>query len=289
MKTLILFILLLPATGFSQEVLIRNQSSSPLQYQVFLNEHKRFVSFIDYNHAKLQKNPAQEDSLFQLSEVFNQNPKLVFEEIKKIQEQAPLTLVSLRFIRDLADKLLNQKGNADFKKEISAIYCKTISLLNEGPALHSCDLSTLTLLHLQKRFPHLERLVIESFAFDPQDNVILATNSPYQWTLLSNSHKAIRFYGTYAQLQNQHFVFEALAQGSCAEPALPNDLDFEIMETSSVFFTKECLVKTSSKDKRSNSFFTKKTWLYAAGIAVFSGIVYSMKDKTLVIDASALK
>ncbi|UOF00960.1 hypothetical protein [Bdellovibrio reynosensis] len=289
MNALIFLLLFFPSLAFSQEVLIKSLGSSPLQYQIFLNENKKFISFIDYNHAKLQRNPTQEEALFQLSELFHHEPKLVVEEIKKIQAQGPLTLISLRFIRDLSDKLLNEKIKADLKKDILGIYCKTISILNEGPALHPCVYDTVSASLLHKRFPQIEKIAIEGLVFDFQDNLVLGSNNPYQWTLLSNSHKAVRFYGTFSQLLNQHFVFESLAEGSCEQHSLPTDLDFEIMETSTVFFAKDCLVKTSLANKKSSSLIAKKSLLYVTGIAVLTGIIYSMKDKTVVIDAPALK
>lgn len=286
MRLIFFLIIIAPGLSKAQNVLFQGPGASQVQFQIFLNNHKNYISYVDHIHSRLQNNQVQEESLFQLSEIVIQNPDLVLEELKKIQEKEALTLVSLRFIRDLSDKMLGEKLKPETQKEFQGIYCKSISILNEGPSLHSCRWQNAVLASLQKRYPQIERIEIESFAFSPQETAPLAERAPYQWTLLSNSHKALHFYGTFEQLLNQHFNFEEFVSGTCDNYSVGN-LDFELQQTGNIFFSKDCVQKAQTPIKENSWMPSKKTILISAGVLGAIGLISIAKDKTLVIDTSS--
>lgn len=273
---------------FSQTVLLRAPGASPVAFQQFLETHPNAVSFIDHTLSRAQKNTSQEARLFQLGDSAQQDISTTLSELKKIQMEAPLTLISLRYLRDLSEKALEQKVSISTRQELTHIYCKSVSLLNEGPILFNCAAQYTSLQKLFKKYPQVARVQIETLALTAADSVSLAPNTPYQWTLLSNAQKPVSFFGTFEQLMNQQFSFENFVEGDCGSHSI-RDLDFDLTTRGLVYFNNECQARAQAGTEQEKWYENRKTWIYTAGALVVGGLVYAMKDKKLMIDASALK
>ncbi len=142
---------------------------------------------------------------------------------------------------------------------------------------------------LKKQYPQLETVFVESFSFPLNENsqVTVSAQTPYQWTLLSNSVQPLVFFGTFEQLLNQQFVFENFVDGSC-DGFSTRDLNMELMNRGIVFFSEECQRPAYVPTKKSWA-SENRHWLYVAGAVVLGGVIYSMKDKKMIIDTSAFK
>lgn len=283
-------LLVLPLVSWGQTVLIRTAGASEAHFKEFLLKHPQSIEFIQYQGSRIQKNPDQENRLFQLGDSFLQSQSMTLNQIKAIQKEAPLTLLSLRFIRDLSGKALMREVPLQERREWLHLYCKSRTLLKEGPDLFDCPSTVASLSMLKKKYPVLERVFVESFSWEPHENseVLISKQTPYQWTLLSNAHHPVSFFGTYEQLLNQQLLFENLVEGSCDGFSLGN-LDFDLTARGLLYFSDSCTPRAQSPTEKPSWTSDKKTWLYVAGVALAGGLLYSMKDKTLVIDTNPLR
>lgn len=283
MRHFLLFIIFcIPASGNSETVLIRAPQASPTEFSLFLQQHRDLVSFMDFNLREIQKNPQQESQLFQLGDSLTQDPSASISQIKGIQSQSPLTLLSLRYIRDLTERSLARKVDSSDRQELLQLYCKSAILLQEGPLLFPCSAVTLMPTDLQRMYPQIENVVIESSVFSTRESISLNENTPYQWTLLSNAQKPLRFYGTFQQLLNQRFLPENLVEGNCEEYKF-GDPGFTALNLHSIFFSQAC-IHNSNRSKSEKSWISeRKPWFYAVAALALGGLVYALKDKTLVV------
>lgn len=278
----LLLILCVPVSGKSQTVLIRAPQASPAEFRLYLKQHPDIISFSDHSLREIQKNPQQENRLFQLGDSLKQSAFPNVAQIKEIQIQSPLTLLSLRFIRDLTEKNLSLKISPSDRQELLQLYCKSAILLQEGPLLFPCSTVSLRLTELQRMYPFLEKILIESRAFSTQESISLNENAPYQWTLLSNAHKPLRFYGTFQQLINQRFVPENLIEGNCDEFTI-GDPGFDILNHNSIFFPGACISNRKKSMAEKSWVSKKKSWIYAFAAMTVGGLIYALRDKTLVV------
>nr|WP_295900188.1 hypothetical protein [uncultured Bdellovibrio sp.] len=289
MKNLLIpFLFLTPLNVFAQSILLQAPGASAGSYQEFLKSHKEVISYVEHTQSHLSKNEAQEAQLFQLGDSFNQDITSTITQLKKIQNEGPLTLLSLRYVRDLTEKSLNLKTTTQERQELLHFYCKSVALLSEGPVLFPCPTQFTSLQKLAKKYPNLEKVFIESQGFSAEETVPLSPKTAYQWTLVSNSQSPVSFFGTYEQLLNQQFAFEYLAEGTC-DGFSTKDLDLELMNRGVIYFSNECTPRIQSNEKKKSWVAEHKPWLYTAGALVLGGIIYSMKDKKMVINTSSLK
>ncbi|NUN04409.1 MAG: hypothetical protein HUU57_01490 [Bdellovibrio sp.] len=279
----------LTVSAQAQSIVIRASGSSPAKFNDFMRSRSDATSFIDHTQWHLQKNTLQEDKLFQLADLNNQNSSAALQLIKQIQSEAPLTLTSLRYVRDLTDRLLEQKNSTAVQLELLHTYCKAAALLNEGPALRSCASQVVSLKQIAKKFPTAEKVLVESLSFAWDDNLALSPKTAYQWTLLSNAHTPVHFFGTFDQLINQHFAFENLIEGSC-DGFSSNVQDFEAGNRGVVFFNDTCLRKITTASDKGSWIEENKPLLYTAGAIILGSlIVASAKGKRLDWSKTALK
>lgn len=291
LKQIFFLIIFFTSESWARTILIQAPVSSNLQYKEFLNTHSEVQSFSDFVEARLQKNQNQESQLFKLGDLFNQNISETLRTLKTIQSEGPLTLLSLRYIRDLTEKALAQKNSTAERQELVHLYCKSSLLLNEGPISYSCPSQYISLSLLKKSYPQLVRVSIETVPIDIEnkENVLLSQQTTYQWTLLSNSHSPIHFFGTFQQLLNQQFQFEDLINGAC-EGFSHQNLDLEIINEGSVFFSDTCQKRVKPFDDKKSWASENKTLLIVAGSLIVAGLVYNYtKGKKYVIDMTALK
>ena len=275
MKQLVLFLLTMSA-GFTeaQSILIKAPGSSPTRYQEYLRSHPEAQSWIQYIQNSLEKNRPQEEKLFQVADSLPQDVANTLQRLKSLQGDSAWTLASLRYVRDLSHQLLEQKITSAQQDELVYFYCKADALLQEGPGLHKCPSQIIELKQLQKKYPAIEKILIESQSFLPETTVGLAPRTTYNWTLATSSHKPVHFYGTFEQLMNQHLIFENIIDGSC-EGFSVQDPDFETATRGTVFFSDDC-VRSLKAQKNSQPWLQEnKTWVYTAGAIILGALVYS--------------
>ncbi|MGZ3775513.1 MAG: hypothetical protein ACXVCY_16455 [Pseudobdellovibrionaceae bacterium] len=275
----------------ARTIVIEAPLASDIQYKEYLNAHSEAKSFSSYIENKIQNNHTQESQLFKLGDIFFQNLTETIQALKNIESEAPLTLTSLRYIQDLSEKALLEKTSPQEKQQLLYFYCKSSLLLNEGPVLHPCSNQSATLLLLKKYYPQLRRILIETIPFSTEnkETLLIATQTTYHWTLLSNSHAPIHFFGTFQQLLNQQFQFEPLINGSCDEFSHQN-LDFEVVNEGVVFFSDICQKRIKPIDEKKSWISENKNFLFIAGGILATGLIYNYaKGKKFIIDTTALK
>lgn len=286
MLKVFLIFLFAPVTALAQTVLLQAPGSSPSSYREYLKAHPEMISFVASIQERLQKNPFQEKKLFQLADSFTENVDPTVAQLKEIQSEGPLTLLSLRYMRDLSEKSLALKITAAQRQELMHFYCKSSALLGEGPEIYKCPAQIVMLKHIAKLYPQVEKVFVESRLFDVEETSPLSPKTAYQWTLVSNTHKPINFFGTFEQLINQRFTFENQIEGSC-EAFSTAQLEMDLINRSAVYFSDTCVGRANTLPEKKSWFAENKTWVYTAGAILLGGLAYSMKDKKLVIDTSA--
>lgn len=289
MKSIFIFILFVGSNCWSQTILIQAQESSSTEFTDFLENHKEAYSLIKHYQTQVQQNKVQENQLFKLADSLDDDLARVAQSIKAVENQAPLTLLSLRYIRDLSEKALMKNIEARQRLEFLHAYCKTALLLNEAPIVQSCTTQEVGLGQLNKKFPNHGTLLIESLPFPVSDKnpLTVSRQTAYQWTLLSNTHTPIHFFGTFQQLINQQFQPETIIKGNCETFNADTD-DFEVMNRASVFFSSLCQKKIKPiEEKKSWLKENRKTLLYTAGAIIMTGFMVDyMKDKEFTLDDS---
>lgn len=275
----------------ARTVILQSPLSSAIQYNEFLNTHPEMQSFVNYVESRLQKNQIQESQLFKLADVFNQSISETLQTIKTVQNESPLTLISLRYVRDLSEKALAKKLTPQERQELLHLYCRSSLLLHEGPLLYPCSSQYVSLSPLKKRYPQLAKVLVETIPFtvENQETIALSQTTAYQWTLLSNAHGPIRFFGTYEQLLNQQFLFEDMINGNC-EGFSHQNLDFELINEGIVFFSEICQKKIKPFEDKKSWVSENKNLLLVAGALIVTGLVYNYtKGKKYVIDTRTLR
>lgn len=291
MKRIFFLIIFSTANCWARTILLQAPLSSNAQYEDFLNNHQDVQSFVDHLTGSLQKNYSQESQLFKLTDMFTQNISNTIQALKVIQSESALTLLSLRYIRDLSEKSLALGISVRERQEFQRIYCKSALLLKEGPILYSCASQHIALSPLKKRYPQIVKVLIETVPFAVEDKgaISIIEQTPYQWTLLSNAFAPIHFFGTFQQLMNQQFQFEHLINGDC-ESFSHQDLDLEVMNEGVVFFSETCQKKVKPFDDKKSWVSENKTLLLVAGGLVVTGLIYNYtKGKKYVIDTTSFK
>lgn len=263
--------------------------ASPLEYQQFLKSQPQFISYIQFQREKALSNSTQEQKILQLGDAKNEHLSMALIHLKGLQTEAPLSLTSLRFIRDLTEAALDKKMNSLEARDLKNLLCKTALLLNEGQPAQSCPTAYVDFEKLRKNFPQVEEVLIESMGFSSQhpSHVPIAKDTPYQWRLLSNSYKLIYFYGTYDQLLQQVFRFQSLVEGSCDRFSLQTE-EFSIQAPAEVFFSEQCHKISHTAPSAAPWYKKKRTWIYSAGALALGILAYSLKDKKINVAGTAL-
>ncbi|KHD89144.1 MAG: hypothetical protein OM95_04775 [Bdellovibrio sp. ArHS] len=285
MKKIFLIAFFLPAISSGQNIVLQSPSANPVEYENSIDRNPDTQSWIHYLEKSLQSNSSQEDRFLKLGDDFPEHTDRVLISLKELQQQAPMTLISLRFARDLSEKALAQNLSPADKKEFQHLYCKGVVLLNEGPARFPCSTEYISLAKLAKKYSFHKVVLIESVPvpLNEKSALELSPQTAYHWTLASNSHTPVRFYGTYNQLMNQHFVSEPAVEGSCGQFSHRLD-DFDILHRASVFFDTSCMQRLKQDEIKKSWVTEKKTWLYIAGAMALGGLVYSLKDKEVTVN-----
>ncbi|QDK46773.1 hypothetical protein DOM22_17225 [Bdellovibrio sp. ZAP7] len=288
MKQILLtfMISLLAVKAFASGVLIQAAGSSQTEFDSFLKEHPENVSFSQYLVQRLQTNPRQEEELYRIGENLEASPKNISDSLRLIQKSGPLSLNSVNFLYDLSSKLMERsdlKNNFDIK----TVNCKVRGLL--GMHLEKCSKVRVDFIAINRQWPTAQTLVIESTAYpiSTANSLEVSIEAVYEFQLLSDTHQAVNFRGTYNQLMQQHFVFVPMVEGNCKGYATSID-DFNIQSSGTLFFSKDCL-KPANAPPAGNRFSEwlseNKAWIYPVGIILIgSAAAYGLKDKKIVVE-----
>jgi hypothetical protein len=235
----------------------------------------------------IQENEAQEQKVFELSELIEMNPSVLIEIINNLTSKEVLTQTSLSFLNDLSSKMLTRNLSKLEVSYFQNLICK-FSTLSRELSPESCKKSKVDMGTLRRQWPRAQILLIESRHFLLDDfGAEINSQSNYHWTLISNSNKAIVFYGTYEQFISQHFNFESLAAGTCQSHS-SNITDLELSSRSLVFYNKNCLaspfVEPIEKMNTANWFSKNKNWLYPFGAILIGGAALQLQNKVLVFN-----
>jgi hypothetical protein len=156
----------------------------------------------------------------------------------------------------------------------------------------NCATQFVSLEHLRRKFPNAEKVLIESLGFGLTDlaSPVIASQMSYHWTLISNSGKAVSFYGTYDQVFQQSFTFSDIVSGTCDGFTADFD-DLSLQTEARIYFSDSCQKNSALPLEPSKLAWVQeeRTWWIAAGLVVLGGVVYSLKDKKISINPNGLK
>lgn len=278
--------LLLTAPAFAQEtILIQAPGASPMEFAESAKD-KTAITWLNLQIQRAKNNPRQEERVLALSEILEKSPKDIVAAVDALQSEGPLTETSLQFLHDLSEKIQARSlapAQIQYFKDLS---CKTAGLTSETGAV-SCSNVRVDMQTLRRQWPLTTVVMIEGKDFSIEDSSPeIYPRSAYHWTLLSNSQKPVKFYGTYEQLLQQRFATENLVDGTCGGFSSNID-DFELSSRAVIFFSKGCM-KALNQPKEQSSFAVwfdnNKTWVYPVGAILLGGALIGASGKTLVID-----
>lgn len=291
MKTPIMILTLLLATTVKAQVLIQAPSASPAEFKKFLQENPTARSYSDVQIEKLQQAPDQEQQLFHLADLSPNEIPLGLETLNRLNQQSALSTLSLQFLLDLTSKWYNSKNAPHIQGPVKTMHCK-FSLLQDESNPTSCAVETVSLENLRKLNPWMTAIAVESQVVPLEENARLkvVTDAPYHFTLISDSHKAIDFYGTFAQLLQQTSQAQALVEGGCGGFQSQID-DISLSLQARVFFTPSCVQATNQADEETEKSWVQrnKKWLIPTAAILVGGGIYAMKDKKIIIDKPSFK
>lgn len=286
--TLILLVFLAVTTQAQEIIFIQAPGASSLDFNEVAKHTKGVQSILDLHKERIQKNPLQEEKFFTLGEQLGRPAAELILEIENFHKMAPLTEVSLNFLKDLSEKVLagNLKTSENtFFKNLS---CQS-QLLTEDAANVSCRTSKVDLSALRRQWPQAQVLMLEGKMIPLEDLTLppeILPSSLYHWILLSNTAQSLSFYGTYEHFLQQRLIMENYIDGTCQGFSANVD-DFQIASKALVFFSKDCskrlqrpLQKTSFAEWIDNN----KKWVYPLGGVILGGVIFATQGKTLVID-----
>lgn len=291
MKTPIMILILLLATTAQAQVLIQAPSASPAEFKKFLQENPTVRSLGDVQIEKLQQAPDQEQQLFPLADLSASEIPQGLETVNRLNQQSALSKLSLQFLLDLTLKWQNGKNTPQVQSSVKTLHCK-FSLLQDESNPTTCAVETVSLENLKKLNPWMKAVAVESqvIPLDENAHLKIVTDASYHFTLISDSHRAIDFYGTFAQLLQQTSQPQALVEGGCGGfQSQIEDISLSLMAR--VFFTPSCVQATNQADEETEKSWVQrnKKWLIPTAAILVGGGIYAMKDKKIIIDKPSFK
>lgn len=267
------------------QVAIKSLDASPIEFQMFLKENPSAIPYSKYRLQGLQNNRSQEEKILKLGDILPQQIDLTTLHLKGFQKESPLTLTSLRFLKDLTESTLLQNVSKADRIDLLFLNCKASILLNEGPINANCESQLVSLKDIKKKYPEAQYLAIEGVVFNLSEDarVPVAARTPYHWNIYSDSQEPLHFYGTYEQMLQQERHSNDLIKGTCQSYEL-DSMDFNEIFPAKLFFSGSCQRLSHSTQSRQSWIPEKKTWLYIAGATALGILAYSMKDKKLVFN-----
>lgn len=295
MKKLILLLSVFWPLLAQSQILVQGPGTSPKEFEDFLRLNPRAQSIQRFTIEQIQNQPVQEQRLFTLADLTPPEIDTGLQTLEGINRQTPLSTLSLQFLKDLLGRWQTvTPQNKVTKIAVTQLSCKMNFLLGENTTSSECPLEQIHLKELHLRNSWADTLLVENIAYSMEDGgrILLITSARYHFTLLSNTHKPVSFYGTYAELLTQHLKSETLVSGTCE--GFQADIDnMSVLNQGSVFWNSQCvrrLQEGQDDDMSGRSWVQRnKTWLYPTAALLIGGGIYAMKDKKLVIDTSSFK
>ncbi|WP_374031207.1 hypothetical protein [Bdellovibrio bacteriovorus] len=291
MKTPLMILILLLATSTKAQVLIQAPSASPAEFKKFLQENPTTRSYGDVQIEKLQQAPEQEQQMFSLADLSPTEIPQGLETLNRLNQQSALSALSLQFLLDLTLKWQSGKTSPQIESSVKTLHCK-FSLLQDESSPTACRVESVSLENLKKLNPWMKALAVESQIIPLEENrhLRLVPEAAYHFTLISDSHTAVSFYGTFAQLLQQANHAQALVEGGCGGFQSQID-DISLSLQARVFFTPSCVQATNQADEETEKSWVQrnKKWLIPTAAILVGGGIYALKDKKVIIDKPSFK
>lgn len=288
MKMLFVSILLL--SGLCEaRILIKSPQASTESFSTFLRSHEE-TSLSDYHAGRLRSNPQQEEKLFALADLPDSEVLQGLASIARIRSEGPLSELSLRFLMDLSARWISQMGASPAREEAHRLFCETSLLLKSQP--QNCQYRIQPLSELHRKAPWADQLLVEgvSHALSAEGHIATGIDGRYHFTLLSNSHHKVHFYGTYQEMLQQDLSSKPLIEGTC-EGFTTNTDDLALQMQARVYFSEGCVraLHEVASPQAPGWFERNKKWIFPAAAVVIGAGVYTLRDKRIVIDSTALR
>ncbi len=269
--------ILCPLKG--QAVVFQTSSVSSQDYLIYLNQNGK-KSVTEYLQEKLNRSSPSSEDIVQNSEL--KDPNSILKKLNSA-DRPPTTHYTLGFLKEFGHRSLQMKKS----KEAEHIFCFAQTLLGEES--NSCKTINVATADLQLRFPNYQILMIEGapFSFQKIEHIKIQPKQSYHFTLLSNSRKPITHIGTWQSLLQYSTESTLWVQGDCDSFHTAID-DMSLRLQAEIMF-KNCIrtVQQSDESKLQQSWVQRnKKWIYLSGALLLGAGLYTMKDKTIVIDRS---
>lgn len=264
-------------------ILIQAPGTDSTLFESSLRGQSTAQTYSNFLIQKAQSNPQLEESLYSIAENLDAPSTEIISLLNA--GQGKLSPSSLNFTYDLTRKL-SERSDLARNQDLLRLNCKVRGLLSIP--MDKCPPISVDFKAIKAQWPFAKVLLIESASYPLTSSsfVHISKDASYNFSLYSDSHKAIEFKGTYSQFMQQHFVGEPLINGTCSGFSSNID-DFAIQSAGSVFFNSECIkpLTESGKSRTTSEWMSdNKSWLIPVGIALLGGVAYSLKDKKLVIE-----
>lgn len=284
MKRFSLFFLIFTfaQSSLAKKILLKHPEASAAAFQEYLTENEEYSSWVDTIFLETLKQPDQERKIFDFGDSLTTDPTYFLGQIQDIEKNESLSLLSLQYLEDVSLKYLQSDTGKVHRSEFIKLYCKAQVLNDEGSAKYPCKLKLESLAPMAQKYSWIDRILIESKAIDPKNSVMLNEHTPYQWKLLSNSHRSVEFYGTYNDLIQTPFAASEFVQGQCDNFSI-KERKINVKSATAVFFKPSCIKDISAENTQKSFLKEASPWHYAMAILTLSASIMYLKDKTLTI------
>lgn len=264
------------------QILIQAPAASESEYNLFLAENPSVKSYSKFLLEKLSMSVEQEQQLFALADLPPSEIENGLETIQRLNRQAALSELSTQFLLDLTGKWKSQSLPDLTKRRLQELVCKL--QLQSGQPATDCPVKNVSLVNLKKMYPWMHTLAIESQASLYGKELPIIETAEYHFTVISNSHEAVSFYGTFAELLQHSANPKSLIDGDC-HGFQTNIEDLGISLQSRIFFSASCLKAVHNPEENQKNWMQRnKKWLIPAAAVLLGGGLYAMKDKKLVFE-----
>lgn len=281
MKSLLILFLAL-ASQAQGTVLVKAPQADANQYNSYLRSNPTYSSYID-SLVQEQIDPQAEQRLFQLADSKHSSFQSFSAAIEKMKNEGPLSSWAWSFISDFIQSHPELVKNQEDAKLQSQLQCE--SAFYQGLDLaESCVIIKLPLTEIRQRWPAIESVLLGQRHFSVDETIAVPLNKAYRWTLLSNSHQAIRFHGDFAQLLQQNIEMKPLIHDDSDE-LTANSLPEELRQRGRLYIDSRQVLPLN--ELREKSWFQENwKWLSIPATILVIGVVTQLQDKALVIKSN---
>lgn len=282
MRSLIYFIFtLFSLKSMAQGPLVLGATGDVKDYRLFLMQNPNFVSWSTYQKDKLASNEAQENQLFEIADIFDQEPHRALSLISELRTRGPLSVLSIQFLYDLSQRKLSNKYSGEIGNKLRRLNCEMGSLISSEDNINNCPEEEFIFLNPTDIASYHETILVESVPLKRIAHLI-KNKARYNWTVLRDDQKPLSLQGSYQefilfkeQVRNQ----TPLTNGSCH--------DFKLLDSSnesfSIFFSPDCIRDKNWLPSPRIWPHLKSPWVLGAGVLVSITTLIYLSDKNLKI------